>query len=48
MKIDDFETKWYKIHDAIGDLAVSGLQKRRVISYFITFDPQSIDVNKFK
>ena len=48
MKIDDFEGKWYKIHDAVGDLAASGLQKRRVVSYFITFDPQSIDVNKFK
>ena len=46
MSLDKFNKKWYAIHDKVGDLKTSGMEFRRVVSLFITYDPLSIPVNK--
>ena len=48
MTLSQFEKKWFDIHDKVGDLKASGMEFRRVVSLFITYDPFTIPVEKMK
>ena len=46
MSFEKFGKKWFQMHDRIGDLMTSRLEFRRAVSLFVTYDPQTIHVNK--
>ena len=48
MPLEKFNEKWYAMHDKIGDLKTSGLEFRRVVSMFITYDPFSISIDELQ